>query len=96
MSTENYICHVCKINFLQNGMIFTGSKSNFRYRIKPDIPNKKFLVSIYTIYCYECAKDIVDNEFELSQNGYEQLREWLDNSYKEYLENHGVINTIRN
>ena len=65
------------LEWFQFGNIYTGSIGDFRYRIAPEVKENKLLTSVYTVYSYHHAKDIVETEFPLDEGGLLKARQWI-------------------
>lgn len=67
--------------YFQNGGIFTGSKDNARYIIKP-IDTRFCVQSWQGPYCYDKSEIEDTQEFELNDSGRSAMMEWLTGKFK--------------
>ena len=64
---------------------YTGSIGDFRYRFTHD--NEETLhAAVYSVYCYEVARDVVEQDFPWTDEGVEQLKAWLQERYEAFLQ----------
>lgn len=70
-----------RLEFYQNRNTFTGSCDRFRYRIQPE---EAFLRVCYwrENVCYELANKVTDAEFPLTEEGFQQMIDWLEQQYQ--------------
>jgi len=61
--------------------VYTGSIGDFRYRYANDKAAGLIHVAVYTKYCYEEATDRVEQDFPWTDEGIEQLKQWMQEEY---------------
>lgn len=66
--------------------IYTDSRKDFRWRFCPMKEEGKLLASSYTTLCYECADDVEDREFDLTPEGFEEAKKWVQGKFDEFVE----------
>ena len=71
--------------WFKRAFVYTGSIGDFRYRYATDKDNQQLHVAIYTVYCYEVAKDVQVRDFSWDESGVEELKQWLQSSYEAFL-----------
>ena len=57
--------------------IYSGSIGEFRYRFSRDKDAKIIHTSVYSHFCYEAARDTVEQDFPRTEEGVAALRQWL-------------------
>lgn len=67
--------------------IYTDSRRDFRWRFCPIMDRKVLVASVYTILCYECADDVEDREFPLTEEGFGESKKWIQEKFSEYVKN---------
>lgn len=67
--------------------IYTESRKDFRWRFAPDIENGKILASKYTTLCYECANDVEEKEFDLTEEGFIEAKAFIQEKFDEFVKN---------
>ena len=77
---------IMPLEWYRFGNIYTGSIDTFRYRFEPDKKNDTVKVSTYTVYAYSEADDIEETEFDLTDEGLEKARSWLEAKHEAYCE----------
>lgn len=55
--------------------VYTGSQGDFRYRFKKD--KETVSAAVYSGVCYEKAQDVEEQVFPRTDEGVEQLRQWI-------------------
>ncbi len=78
-----------KLTFFTEGNTFTGSKTKdwdtgllMRYLVRPDQENGMLQAFTWTTdVCYEKAESTHKGEFPLSDEGLEQVQQWLKQEY---------------
>lgn len=82
---ENQI-ELCNLSSFQQGNIYTGSKyleknskkSIVRYLVKPDKESGKLLAYRWTAdLCFDKAPDKEETQAPISNEGIEEIREWI-------------------
>ena len=86
MSGDRKMIVVMPLEWYKFGNIYTGSIGDYRYRFEPSKDKEKVKASRYTVYAYSEADDIEETDFELSESGLEEARDWLFEKYQEYVE----------
>ena len=72
-------------HWFERAFVYTGSIGDFRYRYAMDKENNQLHVAIYTVYCYEVANDVEHRDFDWTDEGVEELKQWLQASYEAFL-----------
>ena len=62
----------------------TGSIGDFRYRFAMDKKEKVLHAAVYTVYCYEAAKDVQEQNFPWDDDGVTALKAWLQEKYDHF------------
>lgn len=70
-----------RLEFYQNHNTFTGSCDRFRYRIQSQ---EALLQVCYwkENICYELASNPISAEFPLTEEGFQQIIDWLEQQYR--------------
>lgn len=81
---ENYISKIFDLRnfyFYQSGNSFTGSLDSFSYKI---IPDKETLTAMiwHGMLCSDLAEIEQQKEFPLSQEGFNDMVKWLEDTYQ--------------
>ena len=63
---------------------YTGSIGDFRYRFLHD--DKTIHAAVYSVYCYEVAKDVLEQDFPWTDEGVADLKNWLQAHYEAFLQ----------
>ena len=71
--------------WFKRAFVYTGSIGDFRYRFATDSKENQLHVAVYTVYCYEVAKDVQSRDFSWDEEGVEELKQWLQSSYEAFL-----------
>lgn len=79
-----------KLNFFTEGNTFTGGrtkdwakKTMLRYLVRPDRENEKLQAFSWTKdLCFDRAGEKQEAEFPLTEEGLEQIRNWLTDQYR--------------
>lgn len=56
---------------------YTGNIGDFRYRFVMDADGAQVHAAVYSVYCYERARDREERDFPRTDEGVAQLRDWL-------------------
>ena len=59
---------------------------DFRYRFAQDPKAGTITASVYSEKCFELAEDVETREFPWTDEGVEELKQWLDAAYCTWLE----------
>ena len=70
--------------WLDRAHVYTGSIGDFRYRFEQKNKGTSILASVYTVWCYEVAKDVPEKDFPWDDAGISDLRNWLQQYYDAY------------
>lgn len=62
--------------------VYTGSIGDFRYRFAMDKKEKCLHAAVYTVYCYEAARDVEQQDFSWDETGVAALKQWLQAKYE--------------
>ena len=65
--------------------VYTGSIGAFRYRFATDREQTLLHAAVYTVYCYEAAKDVQQQDFPWDEDGVAALKAWLQEKYEAYV-----------
>ena len=66
-----------QFNFYSNQNVFTGSYGKKNFRI---VPNDSLEISIWEQpVCSDLAESTIKKEFPLTQEGFDEMSEWLGN-----------------
>lgn len=65
--------------------VYTGSIGDFRYRFAMDRKEKHICASVYTVYCYEAARDVQEQDFSWDEDGVAALKVWLQTKYEAFI-----------
>ena len=68
--------------------VYTGSIADFRYRFATDKKENTLRASVYSIYCYEVATDVVEETFPWNEEGVKALQEWVQAKYEAFAKEH--------
>ncbi|MDO4810773.1 MAG: hypothetical protein Q3985_02390 [Eubacteriales bacterium] len=68
-------------HWFNRAFVYTGSIGDFRYRFATDKDNKQLHAAVYSMYCYEVATDVREQDFSWDNEGVEQLKQWLQKEY---------------
>ena len=71
--------------YVYNGSIGPAF-NDFRYRFAQDSKANVIRVAVYSKSCYETAKDVVEEEYEWSDEGVEKLKSWIQERYEAFLQ----------
>ena len=63
--------------WFKRATVYTGNIGDFRYRFEMDKDNGLLHTAVYTVYCFEVAKDVQRQDFSWDDQGVEQLKTWL-------------------
>lgn len=63
--------------WFKRAFVYTGSIEDFRYRFATDRDAQCIHAAVYTMYCYEAANDVQEQDFSWDESGVEQLKMWL-------------------
>lgn len=72
------------VNFFHRAFNYTGSLGDFRFRFFHD-DNETIHAAVYTKLCYEKADDVEDRDFPWTEEGVEELKQWLEDRYQTFL-----------
>ncbi len=72
--------------WFKRAFVYTGSIGDFRYRFAHD-DDETLHVAVYSVYCYECATDVVEQDFPWDEDGVSQLKNWLQEKYEDFISN---------
>ena len=67
--------------WFKRAFVYTGSIGDFRYRFATDNDNKQLHAAVYSVYCYEVATDVKEQDFSWDEDGVAQLKNWLQSEY---------------
>ena len=70
--------------WFKRAFVYTGNIDDFRYRFEMDKDNGLLHTAVYTVYCFEVAKDVQQQDFPWDDQGVEQLKAWLQERYEHY------------
>ena len=70
--------------WFKRAFVYTGNIDDFRYRFEMDKDNGLLHTAVYTVYCFEVAKDVQQQDFPWDDQGVEQLKAWLQERYDHY------------
>ena len=59
--------------WFKRAFVYTGNIDDFRYRFEMDKDNGLLHTAVYTVYCFEVAKDVQQQDFPWDDQGVEQL-----------------------
>lgn len=68
--------------------VYTGSIGDFRYRFATDKKENTLRASVYSIYCYEVATDVVEETFPWDEEGVKALQQWVQAKYEAFAKEH--------
>ena len=71
-------------HWFMRAFVYTGSIGDFRYRFATDKENKLLHAAVYSVYCYEVATDVKEQDFSWDDEGVTQLKQWLQTEYEAY------------
>ncbi len=78
---EKHFAHL-DVSFFTKASVFPGSLGTFRYRFQrtgwPGKPDSTIQVWVYENTCFELAKDVETETFPWTEDGVEELKEWLE------------------
>ena len=69
--------------WFKRAFVYTGNIDDFRYRFEMDKDNGLLHTAVYTVYCFEVAKDVQQQDFPWDDQGVEQLKAWVDKEYED-------------
>lgn len=76
------------VNWLNRAYLYNGSCGpmfhDFRYRLNMDAKEKKVTASTYSKACYEVAEDRETQVFDWTEEGVEQMKQWLQERYEAF------------
>ncbi len=76
------------LNGLNRAYVYNGSigrmKHDFRYRLEQDEKEQIIHAAAYSKICYEKADDIQKQDFPWSEEGVEELKQWLQSCYEAF------------
>lgn len=67
--------------FYQSGNTFTGSLGSFSYKITPESDKLK-AVTWHGMLCSDLAKIENEKDFPFTQDGFDEMIKWLEDTYK--------------
>ncbi len=67
--------------FYQSGNSFTGSLGSFSYKIVPESDKLKAM-TWHGMLCSELAEMEHEKEFPFTQEGFDEMIKWLEDTYK--------------
>lgn len=67
--------------WFKRAFVYTGSIGDFRYRFATDASAGLLHAAVYTVYCYEVANDVVQQDFPWDEEGVKQMQSWLQEQY---------------
>ena len=67
--------------WFKRAFVYTGSIGDFRYRFATDGAAGLLHAAVYTVYCYEVATDVVEQDFPWDEEGVKALQAWLQQQY---------------
>lgn len=67
--------------WFKRAFVYTGSIGDFRYRFANDKQAGQIHASIYTVFCFEAARDVQSRDFTWDEPGVEALKQWLQQAY---------------
>lgn len=71
-------------NFFNRAFNYTGSIGDFRFRFLHE--GKDVIhAAAYSKLCYEKADDVVEQDFPWTEEGVEELKQWLEEHYQQVL-----------
>lgn len=70
--------------WFKRAFVYTGSIGDFRYRFATDKDHNLLHAAVYSVYCYEVATDVKEQDFSWDESGVEQLKAWLQNEYEAF------------
>lgn len=70
--------------WFKRAFVYTGSIGDFRYRYRNDAEAGLLHAAVYSVYCYEVATDVVEQDFSWDESGVEQLKQWLQTQYEQF------------
>lgn len=73
-------------DMLRFNNIYTNSRKDFRWRHCPNVEEGTLTASVYTTKCFECADDVVSRDFPLTEEGFEESKEWIESKFREFVE----------
>lgn len=67
--------------------IYTESRKDFRWRFCPNMDGeeKTLTASVYTFKCFECADDVENMDFPLTEEGFEKSKKWVQQKFDEFV-----------
>lgn len=68
--------------------VYTGSIGDFRYRFATDKKENTLRASVYSVYCYEVADDVVEETFPWDEEGVKALQQWVQAKYEAFAKEH--------
>ena len=76
--------------WFKRAFVYTGSIGDFRYRFATetnDSGERLIHASVYTMLCFEKARDVRTETFPWDEAGVTALKAWVDGKYREFAEN---------
>ena len=71
------------VQWFKRAFVYTGSIGDFRYRY---VTGKDVIhVAAYSTYCYEVAQDKTEQDFPWTDEGVEELKNWIQAQYEVFL-----------
>lgn len=70
--------------WFKRAYVYTGSIGDFRYRFALDEDNHLLHTAVYSVYCYEVATDVKEQDFPYDEDGVAELKQWLQSEYEAY------------
>ena len=70
--------------WFKRAFVYTGSIGDFRYRFASDKNAGQIHTSVYSVFCYEAARDVKSRDFSWDEAGVEELKLWLQQAYDIY------------
>ena len=68
--------------WFKRAFVYTGSIGDFRYRFASDKNAGQIHTSVYTVFCFEAARDVQSRDFPWDDAGVEELKQWLQQVYE--------------
>ena len=74
--------------WFQRAHVYVGSIGpcfhDFRFRFVQDEKERRITASVYSDVCFELATDVETREFPWTEEGVEDLKQWLEEKYQQW------------
>ena len=76
------------LRWFQRAHVYVGSIGpcfhDFRFRFVQDEKESRITASVYSDVCFELATDVETREFPWTEEGVEDLKQWLEEKYQQW------------